>query len=210
MRVLGPVGMPGAPLKARVLLNSQSGGSSVPNDDLHEAEHAELLGDAAASGQAAAAYYREAQLLLLPVGVIWTDRESYDRRIEAFERIQQKLYGLEGKGSFTPPAEPPTPETQTPMVLALESGPLPSAEPDLAVWHFSPGLVVRIGRTFTDYDGQEIRAGEVLHFLEGSYFFYEGGHTLRFAEKTIRLAGVVDEHEPIIANAGNAWFQPLT
>jgi hypothetical protein len=182
----------------------------MPNDDLHEAEQAERLGDAADAGQAATAYYREAQCLLLPVGVVWTDRESYDRRMEAFERIQQKLYGLQGKGSFTSPAEPPTPEAQAPMVSASGTGPLPSTAADLSVWQFSPGLVVRIGRTFTDYDGQEIRAGEVLHLLERSYFPYEGGHTLRFAEKTIRLAGIVDEHEPIIANAGNAWFQPLT
>ena len=59
-------------------------------------------------------------------------------------------------------------------------------------------------------DGQEICKGEVLHFLDSSYFFYEGGHTLRFQEKTIRLASIVPEEEPIIANAGNAWFQPLT
>src|SRR5712692_1102850 len=90
------------------------------------------------------AHYREAQRLLLPVGVVWTDREAYDRRMEAFERIQQKLYGLEGKGSFT--------------------------VPDLTVWEFTPGLVVRVGRTFTDFDGQEILAGEVLHLLERSYY----------------------------------------
>jgi hypothetical protein len=56
---------------------------------------------------------------------------------------------------------------------------------------------------------QQIHAGEVLHLLERSYFPYDGGHTLRFAEKTIRLASLLDEHEAIIANAGNAWFQPL-
>jgi len=55
------------------------------------------------------------------------------------------------------------------------------------VWDFVPGLVVRVAQPFTDYDGQEILAGEVLHFVDDSYFFYEGGHTLRFAEKTIRL-----------------------
>src|SRR4051812_42088208 len=122
----------------------------MPDDDLHEAEQAERSGDAAEARQTAAAFYRGAQRLLLPAGVVWTDRESHDRRMEAFERIQQKLYGL-------------------------EEGPR-STDSDLAVWQFSPGLVVRIGRTFRDYDGQEIRAGEVLHFLEGSYFFYEGGH----------------------------------
>ena len=76
-----------------------------------------------------------------------------------------------------------------------------------AVGEFEPGLVVRVKRGFRDYDGQEICAGEVLHFLDRSYFPYEGGYTLRFAEKTIRLASIVDEHEPIIANAGGAWFE---
>ena len=64
-------------------------------------------------------------------------------------------------------------------------------------------------QTFQDYDGQEVLAGEVLHFVGSTYFFYDGGHTLRFVEKTIRLADVVAEHQPIIANTHNAWFLPL-
>jgi hypothetical protein len=184
---------------------------SMPEDDLQEAEQAERLGDAAEARQAAAGYYREAQRLLLPAGVVWTDRESYDRRMEAFERIQQKLYGLEGRANFilpvaAPKAEPPA---EAPAVSDKEAGPLPPATPDLPVWNFSPGLVVRIARAFTDFDGQEIRAGEVLHFIDGNYFPYDGGHTLTFAEKTIRLATIADENVPIIENAGNAWFQPL-
>src|ERR1051325_10094506 len=105
----------------------------MPDDDLLGAEQAERLGDAAVERQTAAAFYREAQRLLLPTGVLWTDRQSYDRRMEAFERIQQKLYTL-GEGPR-------------------------STDGDLTVWQFSPGLVVRIGRTFVDYDGQEVRAG---------------------------------------------------
>jgi hypothetical protein len=182
----------------------------MADHDLHEAEQAEQSGDSADARQTAAAFYREAQRLLLPAGVVWTDRESHDRRMEAFERIQQKMYGLEERQWPIPATEPPPPEVHAPMVSAPEIGPPPSAEADLTVWQFSPGLVVRIGRTFIDFDGQEVRAGEVLHFLESSYFFYDSGHTLRFAEKTIRLAGIVDEHEPIIANVDNAWFQKLS
>jgi len=178
----------------------------MPDDDLNKAEQAERLGDAAA-GQAAAAHYREAQRLLLPAGVVWTDRESYDRRMEAFERIQQKLYGLAERRRSTEATLPP--EVQSTIVATPEIGPLPSEGAELTVWQFSPGLVVRVGRTFIDFDGQEVRAGEVLHFLEGSYFFYDGDHTLRFAEKTIRLAGIVEEHEAIIANTGNVWFQKV-
>jgi hypothetical protein len=178
----------------------ESGALNPSDDDLREAARLERLGDAAASGcQEAIAYYRDAQRLLLPSGMVWTDRESYDRRMELFQQIQQKLYRLEvtvdqGGPSVSPP---PIPEA------------LPSAAAELSVWNFFPGLVVRVVQAFTDYDGQNILAGEVLHFVEDSYFFYEGGHTLRFAEKTIRLADIVDEHQPIIANAGNLWFQLL-
>jgi Domain of unknown function (DUF3601) len=96
-----------------------------------------------------------------------------------------------------------------PIVSASEPVGSPSAAPNLTVWDFHPGLVVRICQTFIDYNGQETRAGEVLHLLERSYFPYESGHTLTFADKTIRLAGIVDEHGAIIKNAGNAWFQPI-
>ena len=71
-------------------------GSDCPSIGAGEAAHAEQLGDAAEGRQAAEGYYREAQRLLLPVGVVWTCREEYDRRMEAFERIHQKIYGLDG------------------------------------------------------------------------------------------------------------------
>jgi hypothetical protein len=133
--------------------------------------------------------------------------------MEAFQRIQQKLYGLDGTGSprgeGTTTPEQPIAEARFPAVLPSEFNQPPHATAGLAVWHFYPGLTVRVEQSFDDYDGQKVDVGEVLHFLESSYFFYEGGHTLRFAEKTIRLADVVEAHQPIIANIGNAWFQPL-
>ncbi len=183
----------------------------MADDDFEAAEQAERLGDAAETRQAAAAHYREAQRVLLPVGVVWTDREACDRRREAFERIQQKLYGLEGREferreNAAPQATTPAPEA----AVAAAARPVPIAAPELPVWNFTAGLVVRIARTFSDFDGQEIRAGEVLHFLARTYFPYDGGHTLYFAEKVIRLADIADENVPVIANAGNAWFEPVS
>ena len=184
----------------------ESGTLNPGDGDLQEAARLERLGDAAVSlRQPAIAYYREAQRLLLPSGVVWTDRESYDRRMELFEQIQQKLYRLDSTVASDSAA--PIPESQT--LAEPEPDRSPTAPSGLSVWNFVPGLVVRVVQDFTDYDGQNILAGEVLHFVDDSYFFYEGGHTLRFAEKTIRLADIVDEHQPIIANAGNLWFQPL-
>jgi hypothetical protein len=114
-------------------------------------------------------------------------------------------------GICAPPSPAPSSvEDRLPAVPSSEAGPLPSADADFSIWQLlCPGLEIRVVQTFKDYDGQEVRAGEVLHFVESSYFFYDGGHTLRFAEKTIRLADVVEEHQSIIANTGNAWFQPL-
>lgn len=171
----------------------------MTQDDFEQALQAERLGDAAGAGPTAAGHYRDAQRLLLPAGAVWTNREAYDRRREAFDRIQQKLYGLQGK-----PAE-----TAIPVVPAAETVRQPSPARDLAVWDFPPGLAVRVCQTFADFDRQEIRAGEVLHLVERSYFPYDSGYTLTFAEKTIRLCGNVDAQEAILKNAHNAWFQPI-
>jgi hypothetical protein len=176
----------------------------VTNDDLYEAEQSELLGDGAGAVQAATAHYRAAQRWLLPAGAVFTDRGAYDQRMEAFERIQQKIYALEVPAAVAPVA------AETPVPEAAPASPLQAAAAQLTVWDFAPGLVIRVCQSFRDYDGQEIHAGEVLHFLGSSYFPYDSGHTLQFAEKVIRLAGVVEEHEAILANAGNAWFEPLT
>ncbi len=176
----------------------------------------ERLGDDAAGlGESAAAYYRRAQSLLMPPGAVYTGRETYEWRMEAFLRIQQKLYGLAGQGSTRgiatpePTPEPPTADVDAPAVSVSALDSPAQAALHLEVYKFPAGLVVRVLQTFRDYDGQEIRAGEVLHFNASSYFPYDAGHTLYFAEKTIRLSDNVDEHVPILANAGNAWFQPL-
>src|SRR5260370_30439416 len=107
------------------------------------------MGDLAATGQAAAAHYREAQRLLLPVGAVWTDRVAYDQRMEAFGRIQQKLYAREVQATPASVASEPTaPEVPAPVVEASPT--------NLTVWDFSPGLVFRVCQSFRDYDRPEI------------------------------------------------------
>src|SRR5262245_26209639 len=172
--------------------------------ELTEADQLELFGDAADSRNAATALYRKAQLLLMPVGRLWEPGEEYDRRMEAFNRIQQKLYDL-SKREFPTTENPPEPRAEPAPSAAVDDAARAPVQ-EISISDFYAGLVVRIEQSFVDFDGQEIRAGEVLHFLEGNYFPYDGGHTLRFSEKTIRLATIVPEHEPIIENAGNAWF----
>jgi hypothetical protein len=94
--------------------------------------------------------------------------------MEAFERIQQKTYGLDGGESLVPP--PAAPSVPVPVAERV-----PPAAPmrQMRVRDFSPGLVLRVC------------------------------HTLRFAEKTIRLAEIADPNVPVVENAGNAWFLPI-
>jgi hypothetical protein len=69
----------------------------------------ERQGDAAAqAGREALGLYRRAQKVLLPTGVLWSDREEYDRRQDAFNRIQRKIWAL----SSSPPI-PPEPSRPT-------------------------------------------------------------------------------------------------
>jgi hypothetical protein len=82
--------------------------------------------------------------------------------------------------------------------------------PSLTVWDFTPGMIFRINRTFKDCYGQELQEGEVLHFLERDYLPYHGGHTLKFAEKTIYLSDNYESDLPIIDNSGNEYFCPLS
>ena len=85
----------------------------------------------------------------------------------------------------------------------------PAAMPGLGLWDMFPGMVVRVGQAFRDYDGTEIPAGQILHFLNGDYFAYDDGHTLTFREMVIRLSGNVSGEDLVIQNAGNAWFEPV-
>ena len=81
--------------------------------------------------------------------------------------------------------------------------------PHLSLWDMFLGMTVRIGTTFRDYDGTEHKAGEVLHFLKREYFAKEGGFTLTFAEKDVRLSDLVPENGPMVENEGNAYFEPV-
>jgi hypothetical protein len=87
---------------------------------------------------------------------------------------------------------------------------MPESPDQLTVYKFQPGMTIRILKSFEDYDGQKIEAGEVLHLLETNYLPYESGRTLTFAEKTIRLSGDVGEEWVIIANVDNAWYELVT
>jgi hypothetical protein len=80
--------------------------------------------------------------------------------------------------------------------------------PSLTVRWFFPGLVVRVAKAFSDFDGQAIVAGEIFHIVDETFFPYEDGVSL-IAEKTIRLSGNVDDNAVVIYNDSNAFFEPV-
>ncbi|MEO7651992.1 MAG: hypothetical protein ABIZ80_16130 [Bryobacteraceae bacterium] len=80
--------------------------------------------------------------------------------------------------------------------------------PHISVWDLFPGIVIRIVQDFEDFDRDKVHAGELLHLVEKSYFAYDGGHTLAFEEKVIRLAEIDPGTEPVIQNECNAYFEP--
>jgi hypothetical protein len=79
-----------------------------PNDEAwHAAAELERQGDAAAAaGQPAEDFYRQAQKTLLPTGVLWSDGAEYDRRLGAFNRIQRKIWDLKALPPARPSPEP--------------------------------------------------------------------------------------------------------
>ena len=71
---------------------------------------------------------------------------------------------------------------------------------------FYPGWNSRCS-DFKDYDGQG--SGQARCCTSpGAATFYDGGHTLKFAERTIRLPDA-EEHQAITADTGNALFRSL-
>ncbi|HNP08735.1 MAG TPA: DUF3601 domain-containing protein [Cyclobacteriaceae bacterium] len=70
------------------------------------------------------------------------------------------------------------------------------------------GQSIQVVTTFTDFDGQEIKAGTRLTFLSYSYFPYDEGYTFKFNEGDIRLAGIDRKNEEVLNQFGR-YFKIL-
>ena len=96
----------------------------------------EQAGDTlAAAGEPAADCYVQAQRLLLPPGTLWTDREQYAARMQAFERLQQKLYALGPDGrprGSEPPGPAPSREAVATILAPVHPG--EAEAPALPAW----------------------------------------------------------------------------
>jgi hypothetical protein len=117
------------------------------------AEQEELLGDSLffAGEVGAALHYQLAQRALMPPGVMFDSDEESDRRMEAYQRIVTKLYGIGGDGRarsthdgqphprFVMPPAPPVPEVVEPPLPLPETEPTPPPLPET-----EPATVSRI------------------------------------------------------------------
>ena len=83
----------------------------------------------------------------------------------------------------------------------------PPSLPHLPVRHFFPGLVVRLGREFSDTRGSAATAGLVLRLLTAEQ--HEDGYTLCFYDRTLRLDPSLSGYDDVVENRKNRWFQPV-
>lgn len=79
--------------------------------------------------------------------------------------------------------------------------------PHLRVPHFFPGLVVRIGRDFTDAYERALCTGEILSLLICER--EQDGYALTFLDRNVFLRDTAAGQRMAVENAGNAWFQPV-
>jgi len=101
-----------------------------------------------------------------------------------------------------PPAEVPEEDDDDPYMEEA-----PPQLPHLPARYFFPGLVVRVGRDFSDIHGRAVCEQDLLKL----FAIEKDGEewTLSFLERTVPLSAAVERHAAILENAGNAWFQPV-
>jgi hypothetical protein len=100
---------------------------------------------------------------------------------------------------------PPSPEADEAASEPPHMQEEPARLPRLAVRHFFPGLLVRIGCDFADAYGRGCRSGQLYRVQSCSGD--DSGWSLAFLERTVRLGNAGEAQA--IGNEGNAWFQPV-
>jgi hypothetical protein len=115
-----------------------------------EATRLEQQGDAAVlAGRSGTGFYQQAQRRLMPTGRTWTDRDEYDLRMTAFQRLQEKLWALgpdgclqdESKRSlfWVPGSKTPQRQPVTPPPSGAYGAFVKSMEMDYDKWHDGVG-----------------------------------------------------------------------
>ena len=75
------------------------------------------------------------------------------------------------------------------------------------VYSLTPGVAIRIVKTFRDYQNQEFAAGTILHFTKRNFLPYHGGHTVYFQEATMYLCDL-NETAAIVQNHNHEFYAP--
>ena len=126
--------------------------------DRRAADALERQGDeAAAAGEPAEAFYRNAQIILLPVGVMWSDAVEHDLRMAAFQRLQHKIWALLGLPP-RPPAPPPSDARRTfdaSMVIGYEQ------------WHDGIGYDLDALAKLTESERESVAADLIIRLRSG-------------------------------------------
>jgi hypothetical protein len=124
------------------------------------AEELERQGDKAAKAEdreAAGSFYRKAQKILLPTGVMWSDAVEYDLRMTAFDRVQQKIWALSG-----PPA-PPEPAAPSEAYKKFAD----STNISYEQWHDGIGYDIDALSKVTDKEREVLAARLIARFKRG-------------------------------------------
>lgn len=80
--------------------------------------------------------------------------------------------------------------------------------PGLRINTMVAGVRYRVVQAFQTFDGETIAEGTVLTFDSYTYFPFDGGYSIRFAERGFALAEVNAANAHVLANEGNAYFVP--
>lgn len=142
-------------------------------EDLSRAALLEQQGDAAAERDAAAALYQQAQRLLMPTGVLWSDRTEYEQRMLGFSRLQEKLYGLASRSPVHIP--PPPPPAAAPVQSEPGGGPTPRQRLLAEIGHQLELIEVEMKRIgYWSDEPPDLRAkfaaGEMTSYLDAPSF----------------------------------------
>ncbi len=142
-----------------------------------------------------------------PDGLTW-------RQAAAAQTITLDASQVEHWQDFVQFPEPPQSEEQPDSDEPIEPLEIMEREPPklprLRVRQFFPGLVVRVRREIQDVYGTVFVAGHVLHLESCQSSGAEGGQTiLELPDRTLYLDASMPDCAAILANNGNAWFQPV-
>ncbi len=78
----------------------------------------------------------------------------------------------------------------------------------MKVGQLAVGVVVRIKRTFLDFDRRTVEAGQTFTLRRHDFFPHDGGHTLAFDDGTvIRLAEIDPASSLLLDDAADLYWE---